>query len=50
MRGTPTQVCSGAPHTITLPSLNRMVPLGLCWLRPSANDWLVSQPFAVPAL
>lgn len=34
-------VCLGAPHTITLPSLNRTVPPGPYWLRPSASDRLV---------
>lgn len=34
-------VCLGAPHTITLPSLNRTVPPGPHWLRPSASDRLV---------
>ncbi|MFF4575685.1 hypothetical protein [Streptomyces sp. NPDC001410] len=34
-------VCLGAPHTITLPSLNRMVPPGPYWFRPSASDRLV---------
>ncbi|MFF3350942.1 hypothetical protein [Streptomyces sp. NPDC002779] len=34
-------VCLGSPHTITLPSLNRTVPPGLYWLRPSASDRLV---------
>ncbi|MET8518249.1 hypothetical protein [Streptomyces sp. NPDC005077] len=38
-------VCIGAPHTITLPSLNRTAPPGPYWLRPSASDRLVpSQP------
>ncbi|MFJ4429322.1 hypothetical protein [Streptomyces bobili] len=34
-------VCLGAPHTITLPSLNRATPPGPYWLRPSASDRLV---------
>jgi hypothetical protein len=34
-------VCLGAPHTITLPSLNRHAPPGPYWLRPSASDRLV---------
>lgn len=34
-------VCLGAPHTITLPSLNRTLPPGPYWLRPSASDRLV---------
>ncbi|MFF4401514.1 hypothetical protein [Streptomyces sp. NPDC001480] len=34
-------VCLGAPHTMTLPSLNRRVPPGPYWLRPSASDRLV---------
>ncbi|MFV5994996.1 hypothetical protein ACNPQM_21680 [Streptomyces sp. NPDC056231] len=34
-------VCLGAPHTITLPSLNRRVPPGPYWFRPSASDRLV---------
>ncbi|MFJ8201109.1 hypothetical protein [Streptomyces sp. NPDC096152] len=34
-------VCLGAPHTITLPSLNRRVPPGPYWHRPSASDRLV---------
>ncbi|MGW0916758.1 hypothetical protein ACWD1Z_34320 [Streptomyces sp. NPDC002784] len=34
-------VCLGAPHTITLPSLNRTVPPGPYWFRPSASDRLV---------
>ncbi|MFE9454046.1 hypothetical protein [Streptomyces sp. NPDC006739] len=34
-------VCIGAPHTITLPSLNRTTPPGPYWLRPSASDRLV---------
>lgn len=34
-------VCLGAPHTITLPSLNRTAPPGPYWLRPSASDRLV---------
>jgi hypothetical protein len=35
----PHAVCLGAPHTITLPSLN--VPPGPYWVRPSASDRLV---------
>ncbi|MFE6639594.1 hypothetical protein ACFVFT_38230 [Streptomyces tendae] len=34
-------VCLGGPHTITLPSLNRTVPPGPYWYRPSASDRLV---------
>jgi hypothetical protein len=34
-------VCLGAPHTITLPSLNRTAPPGSYWFRPSASDRLV---------
>lgn len=34
-------VCLGAPHVITLPSLNRTVPPGPYWFRPSASDRLV---------
>ncbi|MGX1268068.1 hypothetical protein [Streptomyces phaeoluteigriseus] len=34
-------VCLGSPHTITLPSLNRTVPPGPYWFRPSASDRLV---------
>ncbi|WP_455357171.1 hypothetical protein [Streptomyces sp. SYSU K217416] len=34
-------VCIGAPHTITLPSLNRTAPPSPYWLRPSASDRLV---------
>ncbi|MFF4836980.1 hypothetical protein [Streptomyces sp. NPDC001315] len=34
-------VCLGAPHTITLPSLNRTAPPSPYWLRPSASDRLV---------
>ncbi|MET7382948.1 hypothetical protein ABZT08_29815 [Streptomyces sp. NPDC005526] len=34
-------VCLGAPHTITLPSLDRRVPPGSYWFRPSASDRLV---------
>ncbi|MFF0698570.1 hypothetical protein ACFYU4_38815 [Streptomyces tendae] len=34
-------VCLGAPHTITVPSLNRTVPPGPYWHRPSASDRLV---------
>ncbi|MEU8810738.1 hypothetical protein ACN6K5_006306 [Streptomyces violaceoruber] len=34
-------VCLGAPHTITLPSLNRTGPPGPFWLRPPASDRLV---------
>ncbi|MGV9456358.1 hypothetical protein [Streptomyces sp. NPDC003635] len=34
-------VCLGAPHTITLPSLNRHVPPGPYWFRPCASDRLV---------
>ncbi|MGW2900123.1 hypothetical protein ACWDAO_37435 [Streptomyces sp. NPDC001212] len=34
-------VCLGTPHTITLPSLNRTVPPGPYWFRPSASDRLV---------
>ncbi|OEJ62664.1 hypothetical protein BGM19_36550 [Streptomyces agglomeratus] len=34
-------VCLGAPHTVTLPSLNRTAPPGPYWLRPSASDRLV---------
>ncbi|MHC3456070.1 hypothetical protein [Streptomyces prasinus] len=34
-------VCLGAPHTITLPSLNRTAPPGPYWFRPSASDRLV---------
>ncbi|WP_308401064.1 hypothetical protein [Streptomyces sp. AC512_CC834] len=34
-------VCLGAPHTITLRSLNRTAPPGPYWLRPSASDRLV---------
>ncbi|MET7391234.1 hypothetical protein ACFYPT_38990 [Streptomyces sp. NPDC005529] len=34
-------VCIGAPHTITLPALDRMVPPGPYWLRPSASDRLI---------
>ncbi|MFJ8589501.1 hypothetical protein ACIRD2_33250 [Streptomyces sp. NPDC093595] len=34
-------VCLGAPHTITLPALNRYVPPGPFWVRPSASDRLV---------
>ncbi|MFI5990258.1 hypothetical protein ACIBAC_00190 [Streptomyces sp. NPDC051362] len=34
-------VCLSAPHVITLPSLNRTVPPGPYWLRPSASDRLV---------
>lgn len=34
-------VCLGAPHTITLPSLNRTAPPGPYWVRPSASDRLV---------
>ncbi|GGZ82010.1 hypothetical protein ACFOOM_22235 [Streptomyces echinoruber] len=37
----PHAVCLGAPHTITLPSLNRTVPPGPYWFRPSASDRLV---------
>ncbi|MFE6894818.1 hypothetical protein [Streptomyces sp. NPDC057694] len=37
----PYAVCLGAPHTITLPSLNRRVPPGPYWMRPSASDRLV---------
>ncbi|MFC9931695.1 hypothetical protein [Streptomyces sp. NPDC127190] len=38
-------VCLGTPHTITLPSLNRTVPPGPYWFRPSASDRLVpTQP------
>ncbi|MFD9394166.1 hypothetical protein ACFWBB_26540 [Streptomyces sp. NPDC060000] len=37
----PHGVCIGAPHTITLPSLNRTAPPGPYWLRPSASDRLV---------
>ena len=37
----PHGVCIGAPHTITLPSLNRTEPPGPYWLRPSASDRLV---------
>ncbi|MFE4576599.1 hypothetical protein [Streptomyces chartreusis] len=33
--------CLGAPHTITLPSLNRTVPPGPYWFRPSTSDRLV---------
>ncbi|MDI3102057.1 hypothetical protein QJ054_34030 [Streptomyces sp. AN-3] len=34
-------VCLSAPHTITLPSLNRTMPPGPYWHRPSASDRLV---------
>lgn len=34
-------VCLGAPHTITLPSLNRTAPPGPYWHRPPASDRLV---------
>lgn len=34
-------VCLGAPHTITLPALNRSAPPGPYWFRPSASDRLV---------
>ncbi|WP_238431645.1 hypothetical protein [Streptomyces cavernae] len=34
-------VCLGAPHTMILPSLNRRVPPGPFWVRPSASDRLV---------
>ncbi|MGW6805724.1 hypothetical protein, partial [Streptomyces sp. NPDC055039] len=34
-------VCLGAPHTITLPSLNRTAPPGAYWFRPPASDRLV---------
>ncbi|GAA5070883.1 hypothetical protein GCM10023336_56430 [Streptomyces similanensis] len=34
-------VCLGAPHTITLPALDRVRPPGVHWLRPSASDRLV---------
>ncbi|MFI7415347.1 hypothetical protein ACIBU0_42605 [Streptomyces sp. NPDC049627] len=34
-------VCLGAPHTITLPSLNRTAPPLPYWFRPSASDRLV---------
>ncbi|MEV8344572.1 hypothetical protein [Streptomyces niveus] len=34
-------VCLGAPHTITLPSLNRTAPPRPYWFRPSASDRLV---------
>lgn len=34
-------VCLGAPHTITLPPLNRTAPPGPYWHRPSASDRLV---------
>ncbi|MFK0159150.1 hypothetical protein ACIQVK_44655 [Streptomyces sp. NPDC090493] len=34
-------VCLGAPYTITLPSLNRTLPPGSYWFRPSASDRLV---------
>ncbi|MEU0744748.1 hypothetical protein [Streptomyces sp. NPDC006134] len=34
-------VCLGAPHMITLPSLNRTAPPGPYWCRPSASDRLV---------
>ncbi|MGP4089638.1 hypothetical protein [Streptomyces sp. KR55] len=34
-------VCIGAPHTITLPSLDHTAPPGPYWLRPSASDRLV---------
>lgn len=37
----PHAVCLGAPHTITLPPLNRAMPPGPYWLRPSASDRLV---------
>jgi hypothetical protein len=37
----PHAVCLGSPHTITLPSLNRTVPPGPYWFRPSASDRLV---------
>lgn len=48
-------VCLGAPHTITLPPLNRVAPPGPYWLRPSASDRLVpvgassTGPCAMPA-
>ncbi|KAF2775261.1 hypothetical protein STPH1_7448 [Streptomyces sp. OM5714] len=32
--------CLGAPHTITLPSLNRTAPPGPYWHRPPASDRL----------
>jgi hypothetical protein len=34
-------VCLGAPHTITLPSLNRTAPPGPYWFRPPASDRLI---------
>ncbi|MGW4955430.1 hypothetical protein [Streptomyces parvulus] len=34
-------VCVGAPHTITLPSLDRTEPPGPFWHRPMASDRLV---------
>ncbi|MEV5762709.1 hypothetical protein AB0L61_38825 [Streptomyces tendae] len=34
-------VCLSAPHTITVPSLNRTMPPGPYWHRPSASDRLV---------
>ncbi|MEB3966364.1 hypothetical protein OKJ48_39980 [Streptomyces kunmingensis] len=34
-------VCLGFPHTITLPSVNRRMPPGPYWHRPSASDRLV---------
>ncbi|WP_344603899.1 hypothetical protein [Streptomyces glaucus] len=37
----PHAVCLGAPHTLTLPPLNRNAPPGPYWLRPSASDRLV---------
>ncbi|MFC8015791.1 hypothetical protein [Streptomyces cinereoruber] len=37
----PYAVCLGAPHSITLPPLERTAPPGPYWLRPSASDRLV---------
>ncbi len=34
-------VCLGAPHTITLPALDRSAAPGPYWLRPQASDRLV---------
>ncbi|WP_328373271.1 hypothetical protein OG800_49990 (plasmid) [Streptomyces sp. NBC_00445] len=34
-------VCLGAPHTITVPSLDRSTPPGPYWVRPLASDRLV---------
>ncbi|SEE84812.1 hypothetical protein SAMN05216483_6774 [Streptomyces sp. 2131.1] len=34
-------VCLGAPHTLTVPPLNRSAPPGPFWLRPPRSDRLV---------